>query len=83
MKRFLIAILLIICGLTATEKAYAQYYSWGTDPTSFRWRQIKSDKYRIVYPDTAKNIAPRMALYLDAVQEDIAYAPIGSAQIIP
>lgn len=73
MKRFLIAILLIICGLTATEKAYAQYYSWGTDPTSFRWRQIKSDKYRIVYPDTAKNIAPRMALYLDAVQEDIAY----------
>ena len=73
MKRFLIAILLIICGLTATEKAYAHYYSWGTDPTSFRWRQIKSDKYRIVYPDTAKNIAPRMALYLDAVQEDIAY----------
>ena len=73
MKRFLIATILILCGLTATERAYAQYYSWGTDPTSLRWRQLKGEKYRIVYPDSAKNIASEVALYLDAVQGDIGY----------
>lgn len=73
MKRFIIAIILILCGLATTERACAQYYSWGTDPTSLRWRQIKSEKYRIVYPDSAKNIASEVAYYLDAVQSDIGY----------
>ena len=73
MKRFLIATILILCGLAATERVYAQYYSWGTDPTSLRWRQLKGEKYRIVYPDSAKNIASEVALYLDAVQNDIGF----------
>ena len=73
MKKITTAIVLIICGLFITERAYAQYYSWGTDPTSFRWQQIKGEKYRIVYPDSAKHIASEMAFYLDAVQNDIAH----------
>ena len=73
MKKFTTAIFLFICGLFITERAYAQYYSWGTDPTSFRWQQIKGEKYRIVYPDSAKHIASEMAFYLDAVQNDIAH----------
>lgn len=73
MKRFIISTILIICGLLVAERSHAQYYSWGTDPTSFRWQQIKGEKYRIVYPDTARHIASEMAFYLDAVQGDIAY----------
>ena len=67
------AIALILCGLMATERLSAQYYSWGVDPPSFRWRQMKSEKYRVVYPDTATNVAQRMMHYLDAVESDIAY----------
>lgn len=73
MEKITTAIILIICGLFITERACAQYYSWGTDPTSFRWQQIKGEKYRIVYPDSAKYIASEMAFYLDAVQNDIAH----------
>ena len=73
MRRTLMLILLIICGLSIAERSHAQYYSWGADPTSFNWRQLKGDKYRVVYPDTARHIATEMSLYLDAISKDIAY----------
>lgn len=73
MKRLVILIGLILCGLLTTERVAAQYYSWGADPLSFRWRQMKTKEYRVVYPDTAQNIASRMMYYLDAVKEDIDY----------
>lgn len=34
---------------------------------------MKGDDYRVVYPDTAQNIAMRMMHYLDAVHKDISY----------
>ena len=73
MKRFLIIITLLLCGLFATERLSAQYYSWGVDPPSFKWRQMRAEEYRVVYPDTARQIASRMMYYLDAVKDDISY----------
>ena len=73
MRRWIICILLIICGLVTTENSSAQFYSWGADPTSFSWRQMKAEKYRVIYPDTAKSIAKEMMYYLDAVSQDISY----------
>lgn len=64
MKRHLIAILLTLCALICTERLSAQYYSWGVDPTSFRWKQMKTKEYRVVYPDTARGVAMRMMHYL-------------------
>lgn len=72
-REYIVILLLIICGLTTTESLSAQYYSWGVDPVTYRWRQHKADKYRIIYPDTAQHIASRMICYLDAVQQDISY----------
>ena len=73
MRRILTYIILIFCGLLAAESSYAQYYSWGADPTSFKWRQMRGEKYRVVYPDTARYTAQQMMHYLDAVSEDISY----------
>lgn len=73
MKRLLIILMLTLCGLAASERVAAQYYSWGADPLSFRWKQMKGDKYRVVYPDTARHIASRMVYYLDNIKEDIDY----------
>lgn len=73
MKRLMILLLLVIGGMFTTERVVAQYYSWGADPLSFRWRQMKADEYRVVYPDTARHIASRMMYYLDAVKDDIDY----------
>ena len=73
MKRLVILIYLILCGLFTTEQVSAQYYSWGADPLSFNWRKMKTKEYRVVYPDTAQHIASRMMYYLDAVKDDIDY----------
>ena len=73
MKRLLLLTALTLCGLLSSERVVAQYYSWGVDPSTFRWRQMKTENYRVVYPDTAENVANRMMYYLDAVQDDIAY----------
>ena len=73
MRRGLILILVTLCTLICTERAMAQYYSWGADPTSYRWQQMKSEKYSVIYPDTAQHIASRMMCYLNAVEKDIDY----------
>lgn len=73
MRRYTIAIILILCGLLATESITAQYYSWGVESPRHRWKQMKRDSYRVVYPDTAAHVATRMMYYLDSVQEDISY----------
>ena len=83
MRRFILHIILILCGLLAIEQSSAQYYSWGADPTSFKWRQMRGEKYRVVYPDTARHIAERMTLYLDAVSNDIAFGYIHPQMSIP
>ena len=48
----MILLLLVIGGMFTTERVAAQYYSWGADPLSFRWRQMKADEYRVVYGTT-------------------------------
>lgn len=83
MRRFITYIILIICGLLAVERSYAQYYSWGADPTSFKWRQMRAKKYRVVYPDTARHTAERMMYYLDAMSDDISYGYIHPQMSIP
>ena len=76
-------ILLVLCGLFATDGVTAQYYSWGVDSPQHRWKQMKSENYRVVYPDTAANIASRMMFYLDTVKDDISYGYRYPAMSIP
>lgn len=83
MKRLVILIMVVLCGLAVAEEAVAQYYSWGADPLSFRWKQMKTKEYRVVYPDTAQNVASRMMYYLDAVKDDIDYGYIHPQMSIP
>lgn len=82
-KRYIFAILLLLCGLLATEEATAQYYSWGVDSPRHRWRQMKSESYRVVYPTTTEDVASRMMHYLGTVKDDINYGYRYPAMSIP
>lgn len=73
MKRIMIILAMIVSGLITTDRCSAQFYSWGVDPASFRWKQIKGENYRVVYPSINQETANRMVHYLDAVQKDIAF----------
>ena len=82
-KRDIFTILLILCGLMVTGRVAAQYYSWGVDSPHHRWKQMKSENYRVVYPTTSADIASRMMCYLDIVKDDISYGYRYPAMSIP
>ncbi len=81
--KYIFTIILLLSGLTTTERVVAQYYSWGVDSPQHRWKQMKTDNYRVVYPDTAANIASRMMFYLDTIKDDISYGYRHPAMSIP
>ena len=43
--------------------ASAQYYSWGADPSHFRWMQSRSENANVIYPRHASEIG-NSVLYL-------------------
>ncbi len=55
----------VIFLLVAGVAGYGQYYSTGQDPASLRWRQIKTDKYRLIFPVEFEHKAQYLANILD------------------
>jgi hypothetical protein len=51
--------------LTAT--GYTQYYSTGQDPASTRWRQIRTDRYKLIYPVPFEKKAQYLANIMDII----------------
>lgn len=47
-NRFIIYILFF----SISSNILAQYYDTGQDPSSIRWKQIKTDRFTIIYPDS-------------------------------
>jgi hypothetical protein len=45
----------------------AQYYSTGQDPASLRWRQIKTKKFQLIYPEPFETHSRYLANILDLV----------------
>ena len=66
-------VLMLLTALVICRPASAQYYSWGADAPSFRWKSIGGDSYRVIYPDTLGHVAHRAAYYISAVQPSISY----------
>ncbi|MDT8392896.1 MAG: hypothetical protein RQ761_03570 [Bacteroidales bacterium] len=50
-----------------SHEAEAQYYSTGQEPFSVRWRQIKTESVRLIYPDYYEQQARWLASYIDTV----------------
>lgn len=76
-------ILLSIVAMLYVGTASAQYYSWGADPESMRWRHIKGDKISVIYPDTARNLGHKLYHYVQAVQPSIDFGFRHGAMKIP
>jgi hypothetical protein len=44
--------LLILCFLSGSVVSTAQYYETGQDPASLKWLQIKTDRFKVIYPES-------------------------------
>lgn len=69
--------------LLCATRTSAQYYSWGADPIGLKWRSIKSDDVRIIYPDTATSYAARTLFTIEQVKPYIGYGFRHDAMRIP
>ena len=59
--------------LFATVRATAQYVVSGAAPASLRWQQIKTERYKLVFPNYYLNKAQLIHAYLDTIRPYISY----------
>lgn len=62
-RGLMMLIFLCLFGLDAN----AQYYSTGQEPASIRWKKIKTEHFKIVFPDYYEENARKLVGYLDTV----------------
>ncbi|MDR0694543.1 MAG: hypothetical protein LBF81_04500, partial [Prevotellaceae bacterium] len=67
----LCSLFLIHC-LLFIAPAQAQYYNTGTEPATIQWRQIKTGKFTVIYPQGVDTLAQRYAWLFDRSYRHIA-----------
>jgi hypothetical protein len=76
-------IILLIMSLLPLARAGAQYYETGQDPASFRWLQIRTPHFRVIYPDDFGEEAGRYARLLEESFEKLSVLYPGVKTNIP
>ena len=72
-----------MAALFCAVSASAQFYSWGADPASLRWRKMRTEAANIIYPDSVEGTARRTLFYIETVRPYIGYGYRFSAMNIP
>lgn len=67
--------LLLALALWAGGTAHAQFVTYGDDPGRLRWRQLRSEEFRLVYPAGADSLAQT---YLGLLEQ---YRPVAGASV--
>ena len=55
--------------LITVGNSNAQFYSRGEDPGKLKWEQIRSDHFRVIYPEEFRQEAGRMTHILESYYE--------------
>jgi len=61
-----IRLLILMVFMGSGEMAFSQYYSTGQEAASIRWRKIKTEHFKLIFPDYYENNARKLAAYLDS-----------------
>ncbi len=61
----------------------AQYYETGQDPANLKWLQIKTDRFRVIYPENYGNHGIEFARTLEKAADDLSYLFPGKKIKIP
>lgn len=72
-------VLLICLLLAAVTTARAQFMTYGNEPALTRWRQIRTEQYRVIYPagldSLAREYARELEYYRLPVGKTLGFAP--------
>jgi len=69
--------------LSILKPCFSQYFSTGQDPASIHWRQIKTGKYKIIYPESFEKKAQYLANIMDLVSKNETYTLSAKVPRIP
>lgn len=74
MKKICLVILVLVSGLIlhSSNQVCAQYYTTGNDPSDYKWQQISSGKYPVIFPDFYGNGARTFADLMQIVPEMVS-----------
>ena len=72
-KRILILAALLLA--LAPLPLRAQFYSFGAEPSGVRWRQIRSEHFRLIYPEETDSLARTYLMMLEK-QRPLVNAPV-------
>ena len=79
MSRTLKSLLTVILFILVSHLSYSQFYSTGSDPARLKWKEIKTDRYYVIFPAETDSLARRYALLLersaDAVNSPLRAKP--------
>ncbi|MBN1200141.1 MAG: hypothetical protein JXA23_12370, partial [Bacteroidales bacterium] len=53
--------------ITSSLSLHAQYFSTGQDPASYRWMQLKTDSFQIIFPRHLENMTDELATALHLI----------------
>ena len=65
-------LVLALCLALPAVPAAAQFYSWGSEPAGSRWYQIKTQDYKVIYPEGLDSLARVYATLLEQVKEPLS-----------
>ena len=73
MRRFAAILFLLGFLFIGGKSVRAQYYSWGADAAALRWKHLRTEDVRVVFPDTASALAHRTLYYIQAYAPTITH----------
>lgn len=82
-KNFLFWLLFSCSLMLSLNELKAQYYTYGQDPSSQKWRQIKTDNFRLIYPETWEYQAQELTHFLEAIREPMSLSLKSSPKPVP
>ena len=62
------AILILFLQILSYQ-TFGQYFSTGEDPAGLRWRQIVTENFQLIYPETYEDQAQKLGHYFEKVYE--------------
>lgn len=74
---------LLLIALAGTQAVQAQFYYNGRGPMNLKWRQIKSPRYKLIYPDYYAPAATALAGFMDSIAPTIAHGFARAPQRLP
>lgn len=65
MRKYFLILTIFLYFLNAP--CYGQFYETGQDPFSVKWKQIKTENYKLIFPAEFENNARKFASALDTI----------------